>query len=213
MALTKADGYGFKVSPRLLAPLGLEQLPDPALAVLELVKNSWDAYATTVSIDVDQRGAQPAITVTDNGTGMTREDFRDRWLVIGASHKRDRPKGRRPLIGEKGLGRLASYALGSTLTLKSATKITGGFQADVDWDKFFQSPSVDAYRIPLKRVSLSKGTIVTIGRLRAPWTDRHTDFLATYTQFLTAVPGEKFRVTLKVDGVRQALELDRKSVV
>lgn len=200
-----SGAYGFRVSPRVLAPLGLEQLPDPALAVLELVKNSWDANATAVTIEIDQRRSNPTITVTDNGTGMSRDDFRDRWLVIGASHKRGRAQGRRPLIGEKGLGRLASYALGSTLNVKSATATTAGFQAEVDWDAFFQAPSVDKYEIRLKRITLPRGTTVTIGKLRSQWSERHTEFLSTYTQFLTAVPGEKFRVTLKVDGVRQVL--------
>src|SRR5690349_3902269 len=104
------ERLNFRVSPRVLAPLGMEQLQDPALAVLELVKNSWDANATRVSIEIKRRGDRPCISVSDNGDGMGLDDFRDRWLVIGASHKRGlvREPSERPLIGEKGLGRLAS---------------------------------------------------------------------------------------------------------
>lgn len=60
----------FKVSPLVLGPLGVEQLQDPALAVLELVKNSWDADATQVSISIDIRGSKDEIKVIDNGHGM-----------------------------------------------------------------------------------------------------------------------------------------------
>src|SRR4051812_15119063 len=96
---TPTEGH-FRVSPRVLGPLGAEQLQDPALAVLELVKNSWDADATKVSIEV-VLGGSPMIAVADNGHGMSRQEFMDRWLVIGASHKRgqSRPAGARPLIG------------------------------------------------------------------------------------------------------------------
>lgn len=206
MATTTAMGsYGFKVSPRVLAPLGLEQLSDPALAVLELVKNSWDADATRVQINVDQKGRRPSITVKDNGTGMSQGQFRDRWLVIGTSHKRGQKANRRPLIGEKGLGRLATYALGTTLTLKSAGAKTSGFQATINWDEFFQSPSVEEYKVKVRPTAAARGTIVTISGLRYPWTDRHTDFVSTYAQFLTAVPGEKFRVSMEVDGINIAL--------
>src|ERR1035437_6636750 len=97
----------FSVSPRVLGPLGAEQLQDPALAVLELIKNAWDADATRVTIRVDQRVKSGGITVLDDGHGMSTTDFSERWLVIGASRKRGREKseGGRPLIGEKGLGR------------------------------------------------------------------------------------------------------------
>jgi signal transduction histidine kinase len=201
---TVAD-VAFKVSPQLIEPLGLEQLPDPALAVLELIKNSWDAEATRVYVEVDQRGSKPEITVRDNGFGMTRNDFATKWLVIGASDKRGRARGRRPLIGEKGLGRLASYALGSKLTLKSAAAGQYGFIAKVDWISFFRSPSVEDYKIPVKRLTLPRGTTVVIGGLRNRWTDRHTEFLATYTRFLVSVPGEDFKVTFKVDGKTQSV--------
>ena len=111
----------FRVSPAVLGPLGAEQLQDPALAILELIKNAWDADATRVAVSVDQKQLPGSITVVDNGHGMNQSEFEDRWLVIGASHKRGEQKseGQRPLIGEKGLGRLASFALGSSIAIKS----------------------------------------------------------------------------------------------
>lgn len=109
----------FKVSPAVLGPLGVEQLQDPALAVLELIKNSWDADAKTVRSVIETDKADRSIKVINNGHGMNAAEFRDRWLVIGASPKRGRStsEGGRPLIGEKGSGRLASMALGRKLAI------------------------------------------------------------------------------------------------
>ena len=76
MPTASVNKLNFRVSPRVLAPLGMEQLQDPALAVLELVKNSWDADATKVLIEVSQRGAASEIAVSDNGIGMDVADFR-----------------------------------------------------------------------------------------------------------------------------------------
>jgi len=93
----------FRVSPEVLLPLGVEQLQDPALAVLELVKNSWDADATKVKVLIEGHRSKGKIVVADNGHSMTTSDFTDRWLVIGASHKRreETSENGRPLIGGK----------------------------------------------------------------------------------------------------------------
>jgi HSP90 family molecular chaperone len=120
--MSPAANPHFRVSPQVLGPLGAEQLQDSALAILELIKNAWDADATRVAVSVNQNQLRGRITIIDNGHGMNRSEFEDRWLVIGASYKRGEQKseGQRPLIGEKGLGRLASFALGSSITIKSA---------------------------------------------------------------------------------------------
>lgn len=192
----------FRVSPRVLGPLGLEQLQDPALAVLELIKNSWDANATRVSVDIVTRGANPSVAVIDNGDGMSLNDFQARWLVIGSSHKRgaQAAQGARPLIGEKGLGRLASYALGSDLTIESAKDGKRGFVAKLNWDELLKAQSVEAYKIKATEANVQKGAKVVIGNLKLKWSEEYTKFLTTHTQFLTSVPGQKFHVQLKVDG-------------
>lgn len=142
----------FRVSPAVLGPLGVEQLQDPALAILELIKNSWDADAKGVKIVVEQRTSPGKIVVSDNGHGMTLEEFRDRWLVIGASHKRNQrtTEGGRPLIGEKGLGRLASFALGRAISITSARRPREGFVAKVNWDKLSRAESLEDYEVSIE---------------------------------------------------------------
>lgn len=196
----------FRVSPAVLGPLGLEQLQDPALAVLELIKNAWDADATRVTVGIDRRSGR--ITVTDNGHGMTEAEFNQRWLVIGSSYKRNvaRTNGGRPLIGEKGLGRLASFALGNVVTITSAQQNRRGFKARVDWDELMAADSLEDYAIYMSGASASEGTTVLVDELKTNWTPEHTEFLVSHTEFLASVPGQRFRVSLVVDGKNHPIQ-------
>lgn len=198
----------FKVSPSVLGPLGAEQLQDPALAVLELIKNSWDADARKVTVAVGGSGKSRRILVVDNGSGMSEARFRSRWLVIGSPHKRKRttsPAGR-PLIGEKGLGRLATFALGRRIRIASAPSSGNGFTADVNWQELMAAPSLEDYEVAIRPKRRLKGTSVAIHELSADWTKEHTDFLVQHAEFLTSVPGQDFQLSLIVNGKRQELD-------
>lgn len=194
----------FRVSPRVLGPLGAEQLQDPALAVLELVKNSWDADATQVVISLHQRGGSRRIVVRDNGHGMSEAEFTSRWLVIGGSYKRGvtQTEGGRPLIGEKGLGRLATFALGDTIRIESARRNQTGFEAEINWEALRSADSLEEYEILLGPKRRQQGTLVEIRDLSTEWTDEHTSFFTTHAQFLASVPGERFEIILDVNGRR-----------
>jgi signal transduction histidine kinase len=197
----------FRVSPEVLLPLGVEQLQDPALAILELLKNSWDADARIVSIRIGSRRADGNLVVRDNGHGMSSTEFVNRWLVIGASYKRtsETTEGGRPLIGEKGLGRLASFALGKSITISSARTAGRGFSAVVHWDDLSKVSSLDQYRIAIHPKKRGRGTRIQIGDLNRDWGQKETEFLTAHAEFLTAVPGEKFSVTITVDKKRYRL--------
>lgn len=54
---------------------------DMSIAFAELVANSWDAGATRVDITIPNKQGEPII-IEDNGSGMSDEDFRSRWMVI-----------------------------------------------------------------------------------------------------------------------------------
>src|SRR6266487_3321501 len=94
--------------------LGRQQIAGIQNALSELFKNAHDAYATLSRVDYFE--AQKLLVIRDNGVGMTREDFVDKWLVLGteskvgdAAQSQYRPDGMemRPITGEKGIGRLA----------------------------------------------------------------------------------------------------------
>lgn len=85
----------FRPTARLLQLLGDELIASPRLAVFELVKNAYDADATSAVIRLDLRsGVKGAsIAVTDDGEGMTLDVLESIWLVPGNNHrKRQREK-------------------------------------------------------------------------------------------------------------------------
>ena len=206
--MNASDKAHFRVSPRVLEPLGAEQLQDPALAVLELVKNSWDADATKVLISVHPGTKGGVIAVRDNGHGMTVDDFRERWLVIGISHKRgeETSENGRPLIGEKGLGRLSSSALGREVVITSAREGKRGFVARVNWEDLKAARTLEDYLIPIEVGRARAGTRIEIRDLRAEWQQAHTDFLVTHAEFLASIPGQRFSIALRVGRKRYAVK-------
>jgi HSP90 family molecular chaperone len=127
----------FKVRPyaRLLTMLGEQLIKNEKVALGELIKNSYDADANWVQVrligfakddkDDDRLITTPdsMIEIEDDGEGMTFEVLRDAWMnpatPIKFKQKGDettrRTKGKKRIIqGEKGIGRFATYKLGST---------------------------------------------------------------------------------------------------
>jgi hypothetical protein len=76
----------FTVDARTLIHLGRDSIKDHTTALLELVKNSYDADA--FNVDVDISGENGVIRIADNGFGMTQEQLIEFWLRIGFSNKR-----------------------------------------------------------------------------------------------------------------------------
>ena len=76
----------FKTRARTVDHLGREQIADVPTAISELWKNSYDAYARSVSLTVFDE-APLVVTIADNGHGMTYDELIDRWLVVGTESK------------------------------------------------------------------------------------------------------------------------------
>src|SRR4051794_7120006 len=109
---------------RAVDMLGRQQIAGIQNALSELFKNAYDAYATRALVDYFEDtgpNSEGFIVVRDNGIGMTRDDFENKWLVLGTESKTGSSRSeifwpshmqRRPIIGEKGIGRLAIALLG-----------------------------------------------------------------------------------------------------
>src|SRR3954466_453638 len=113
----------FSVDARAILNLGRESIRDHTTAVIELVKNSYDADATRVDVDLYVGNMNPArryIRIRDDGSGMSRDDIENKWLRIGYSAKRSKkisPIFGRRTTGEKGIGRISADRLGEELKL------------------------------------------------------------------------------------------------
>src|SRR5207237_795934 len=104
----------------------------------------------------------------------------------------------RPLIGEKGLGRLATFALGKTIRIESARRSGPGFVADVSWADLWRKESLEDYEVSIRSKKRPPGTRLQITDLTTDWGADHTSFLVTHAEFLASVPGERFSIKLNV---------------
>jgi hypothetical protein len=152
--------------------LGRQQIAGIPTAIHELLKNAQDAYAEHV--EIDHYRADSMLVIRDDGFGMTREDFEDRWLTLGTESKVGAnapgaqswtgPRGAavRPIMGEKGIGRLAIAAIGpQALVLTRAVRPDGLrplVAALVNW-RLFEIPGIDLERITIPVLEMTDGEV------------------------------------------------------
>ncbi|RTE93074.1 ATP-binding protein [Bradyrhizobium sp. LVM 105] len=178
--MSPTERIPFDVDAALLRELGERLVGRADIAVAELVKNSYDADASLVSIEI----GRDEIVVEDNGHGMSDVEFRTFWMRIGSPHKfqqRHSKKKRRPLTGSKGVGRLAVQFLGSSVevTTTSAEPRSVELKATVDWTQAETKKDLtkvvavlETSAAPGRYCDGSRhGTRITIKRLAHDWTD------------------------------------------
>lgn len=178
-----SDQLQFRVSAELKNILGRDLITSPDVAILELVKNSYDAHATKVDITFDE----DYICIADNGKGMSRDDLINKWLFVAYSAKSDgtedksyRSRFKRHYAGAKGIGRMSCDRLAQYLTL--TTHSSESHQTEVlyvDWSVFEQNKQqeFDTINIPHETLEAnphfpangSSGTILEFKGLRNKW--------------------------------------------
>lgn len=144
-----ATSVPFRTRARTIDHLGREQIADVPTAVSELWKNAYDAYARAVSLHI-YASTPPVAAIYDDGTGMSRTQFVEKWLVVGTESKIDNapvPEAQRqglparPRQGQKGIGRLSVAAL-SSVVLVVSKQIGHRFVASlIDW-RLFENPFI-----------------------------------------------------------------------
>ena len=170
--------------------IGRELITDRITAVYELVKNCYDANATEVTIrfenvsqDLINRNSK--IIISDNGHGMSYNDIRDKWMVVGTASKRCNQYSPTPFkrryVGEKGIGRFAVDKLGRHVKIE--TKEYNSNQKlilNIDWDKYdtlSKSQQLNLFTDVENTYSFveapkeEKGTTLVISSIQETWTD------------------------------------------
>lgn len=156
------ESVAFQTRARTIDHLGREQIADVPTAVSELWKNAYDAYARQVSLHIHSEDL-PVAVMLDDGHGMTREQFLDKWLVVGTESKAgndpvptDLRKGlpERPKQGQKGIGRLSVAALGATALIVSKQPGSNFVACLVDW-RLFENPYLLLQDVKLPVVSFT----------------------------------------------------------
>lgn len=177
----------FSVSSRVALQLGRESISSSITAIVELVKNAYDADADHVRIRFAHLGTPEALMVIeDDGVGMTVDTLRNHWLVIGTDNKAQRRTTvkKRTVTGEKGLGRLGLDRLCVQTEVESIIlDATEGVRLDVDWRRYedtharletiqhdiYSIPNLDLDPITLEARNYPEGTRLILRGLKDEW--------------------------------------------
>lgn len=181
-----ANPASFKTRARVLNQLGEQLIKNEAIALLELIKNSYDADASECNVTMynptSERNGR--IIIKDDGEGMNISVISSCWLEIGTSYKEDlkfsettkrTKKYNRLRLGEKGIGRLGVHRLGKQIEIISKQDGFKECRLAIDWNAIENSkyiediPVIIEERKPSEFVK-SSGTKIIISELRLPWT-------------------------------------------
>ncbi len=194
----------FAITARIAMQLGRESISNSIVAIIELVKNAYDADADNIRIsfyglDTDD----PILVVEDDGNGMSLQQLREIWLVIGTDNKLVTQKSKqkkRILTGEKGLGRLGLDRLCESTSIQTFNKDDNfGTEIEIDWKKYehtnakLESIEHQMYQIskqmldPISRKPSYKanGTRLILRGLKDAWEDH--DLRALYNELTLLV--------------------------
>lgn len=173
----------FKPKAQILLQLGEQLIKSESVAILELIKNAYDADAKNVSIsmmDIDnpQNGY---IEIIDDGVGMNLWTVQNIWMEPGNTHKKDlvsaseRSSLNRLPIGEKGIGRFGVHKLGKKIEMVTRSANEQEVYVAIDWNSFANAEYLeDVYviieeRTPELFTGDKTGTKLYISDLSAQW--------------------------------------------
>lgn len=215
----------FDINPHVIRQLGEELVPDEMTALMELIKNAYDADASYVKIDISTEGVYTEeqltypthkgyIVVEDSGIGMDDKAIEKSWLTISYSNKRagadgvkKKTKKDRTPLGDKGLGRLSTQRLADNCEIFTTPE--GGsnrYHVAFDWREFdkVQRLSQVPVQVETTPAGTTKGTKLVLTNLLSTevWKgDRLETFKNKIVQVLTPFSEvRKFYVYVTVNG-------------
>lgn len=174
---SRIEEIPMKFHPRAFSAFGADLVTNDCVAIAELVKNSYDAFADNVLVTV----SSDFLEIRDDGSGMTEDTIRNAWAVIATPYKKRAPivkKGDRirRVSGNKGLGRFSAARLGRYLKIITKSASEQVLTAEIDWERFVNSNSMSDCRIRMTVGETEEfssphtnGTIIRITGLYEQW--------------------------------------------
>lgn len=171
----------FSITPRIIAHFGEDLIKNDSIAILELVKNAYDAGAFHCMVDFHvENGKLESISICDDGCGMDIDTVKKVWLVIGTDNKKpSEPKFGRYPLGEKGIGRLGVHKLGKNIQMYTKTNVSNEVHVYIDWEKLNQANHIEDFTIDVTEVDKPEyyeenksGTTIIIQNLKSGWDRR-----------------------------------------
>ena len=150
-----------KPRARLIRTIGDKLISGPEAAIIELVKNSYDADSPSVEIKITPPSPSDGrITIHDYGHGMTYDEIVGVWLEPATDSKvkrRSSRSGERQVLGAKGVGRFATASLGRILELTSIANNNGVMEESklkLDWNIFETAEYLEDIDIAIEKRTL-----------------------------------------------------------
>ena len=215
----KKGDFIFRPKARLIKTIGEELISSDNVAVVELVKNSYDANSPIVTITflgnvkqkkqgriiqnyLSKEGA--SIEIYDQGSGMSFETVKSAWMEPATDFKKKNTNKNRKFTGEKGIGRFASAKLSSTLEL--ITKQEGGKELVVifNWEDFDKDDYLENIHIHWEerepKEIKNEGTLLRLKNLNSDWDTEKIRVLRTDLSRLLnpIIPIEKFLIEINI---------------
>lgn len=128
--MQRSEKMNLTASARLIMQLGEQLIEDELVALLELIKNAYDADANNVDVVIDTDTVTPygkgRIEIKDDGNGMIPSIVRNSFLRLSTSFKEEEKSSiyyHRRVLGKKGIGRLSFQRLGNYITVETVPNI------------------------------------------------------------------------------------------
>ena len=164
--------YEMKFDIGTIKHLGLQMYSTLPPVIGELVANAWDANATKVEITVPegQISEQTSeIIIRDNGIGMSDEDVRSKYLIIGRDRreieKSDEtpPPHTRKIMGRKGIGKFSAFGIAKEIVVESM-KGSHVSHFQMNYDELLEKADERIIELPLlpSTETVSEGTKITL---------------------------------------------------
>ena len=176
-AKVKRATASFQTQGRLLQELGERLVAKADVALMELIKNAYDADASECRVEFDGE----YVKISDDGHGMTEREFLKKWMHIATPDRQRERRSRRykrTVTGSKGIGRFAVRFLGRHLDLETVADAPAGgkrrtlLSIAFDWGKIDRASQLHTVKIPYEvgtaPIGREAGTRLIIKKLRNP---------------------------------------------
>lgn len=198
--MSKSENINIQIHPRAFAAFGEDLVTNDMVAVIELVKNAYDAYAFNVTLEFgrDAQG-ENFISITDDGLGMNKEIILGAWATIATPYKKKNPvverevegqNRKRVVSGNKGLGRFSAARLGDEMTMITKAENDVTLRAFFDWRLFEHVDNINECFMTLeeidKTLSDKPGTKIVIKKLKSVWNEEKiNDLVSELSRLIT----------------------------
>lgn len=224
--MNTSDTHTIRPAGRHILTIGRDLIQDAYAAVVELVKNAYDADSPEVKIEFVGKSDHSGytLTITDKGHGMDRDTVVNKWMVPSTRDKLDRGKSPagRTMQGRKGVGRYSASILGTDLLLETITPQGEKTTLLYEWSSFETAQYLDDVEILIetKKVSEAAGTRLTMtgdAALLAEWNKKQFDKLRFELKKLVSpvstvvsdkADNDAFRIYLQICGFPDAEDVD-----